>query len=421
MAHQILRQLTTIVRGCIRGGDHARALRLIITNLPRTEGHPNLLRLLAQVFQEMGREAQAREVLDLLIRHLTHRGQPLLAVACALQLSKMQRDIGAHLDYIASLYGASSPFLDAYDPGPKPPADEQVAELDLSGTHPAEPLEALAELALARAVERLSTHTSPDLLPPIPLLSHLEPEPLQQVLAALRLDQWLDGTTLLSPTDPPRGAHWIVSGTLSARDPQGRVRALGAGTLVGHQTLLGRPLAPASFLLQTQTRAESLTLDPHALPEAIKRQELLPLVQRFDDACLLARAFRSSAIFSQLSAQELEPLYEVLEACQISPDTAIIHQGQGSDGLYLVVEGRFEVRKRDGDAYTTVHTAGPGELLGEISLVTDGDAVASVVSVGQGRVIFVDKAHIERLCDAHPHLLNDLRSVAVQRLLEGIS
>ena len=66
----------------------------------------------------------------------------------------------------------------------------------------------------------------------------------------------------------------------------------------------------------------------------------------------------------------------------------------------------------------TFKTLAIGDVVGEISLVTDGMAVASVVTDGPTRVIFIPSEHAKALCDQYPAVLAELRESAANRLLD---
>jgi CRP-like cAMP-binding protein len=87
------------------------------------------------------------------------------------------------------------------------------------------------------------------------------------------------------------------------------------------------------------------------------------------------------------------------------------------DGLYLIVDGRTDINKRDGEWDVTFKTLEIGEVVGEISLVTEGPAIASVVTDGDTRVLFLDPESVHKLCSRFPTVMAELRESAAKRLL----
>lgn len=69
----------------------------------------------------------------------------------------------------------------------------------------------------------------------------------------------------------------------------------------------------------------------------------------------------------------------------------VFREGEPGEHLYLVLEGRVAIRK-DGDPVATVVAEfGPGDMLGEQSLVDERPHSASAVSVGRSEIALYDK------------------------------
>lgn len=414
MSDPQLRQLLTVLRGCIRGGDHARALRLLITNLPRAGGHHRLRQATAQILQEMGRTQEAVTIYEMLTRHLLHRNQPLQALANACTLTRLTQEVSPQLDYIASLCCAGSPFLDAE--APVAPPLELTEPMDLGGLSPGDPLEALVEKALAQATDPQGLVTAPDVITPIPLLSHLPQEELRQVFARLQLQTYVEGSVLLSPVDPPTATMWVASGKLTARDDNKRTRTVGPGSLLGHQRLLSDQISPPAFTLLADTALEMLALPPgEELPEL-----LLEITRRFDAQCQLDRALHNSPLFSALPREAWARLQQQMQPCQLPAEALLIREGQESTGLFVIVEGQVQVTRhgQEQEDQVLASTLGAGELLGEISLVSGGAAVATVKALRPTRVLYLDKDSALGLLKEHPEVMEQISGTAAERLLK---
>jgi CRP-like cAMP-binding protein len=85
---------------------------------------------------------------------------------------------------------------------------------------------------------------------------------------------------------------------------------------------------------------------------------------------------RSVPLFSAASDDELQSLAVRARRITFGPDKTILTEGQPGDGLYVLIEGSADV-VIDGVAH---HRASAGDILGEISMLGQGNATATVIS-----------------------------------------
>lgn len=418
MATQPLRQLITVLRNSIRGGNHTRALRLLATNLPLTGGHYRLRRYAADVLREMDRSREAMEVYEILVRHFTNSGHPLMAIQVAHELVDLEPDVDSHFEHLARVYGQDSPFIDR-DLSLKPLAMPQSdTPLDLSGAQPDMPLNKLIAHVHELAIRKEQFVASPEAVPPIPLLSRLDTRTLRTLVAMMRPVRFSDEEVIASSEAPLKSPKWLVHGHATIQLDDGRHAQAPPGSMLGHRTLLGEPANDQPLRCVAHGNVEALTIDADTMPMIQGDAKIQQVTALFDQALLVDRALKLSKTFGHIPRAERDEALRHMEIRALRDNTTLIHQGQSSDGLYLVVDGRVDVNKRDGEWDVTFKTLAIGDVVGEISLVTDGMAVASVVTDGPTRVIFIPAEHAKALCDQYPAVLAELRESAANRLLD---
>ncbi|MHB8571604.1 MAG: cyclic nucleotide-binding domain-containing protein [Candidatus Dormibacteria bacterium] len=83
---------------------------------------------------------------------------------------------------------------------------------------------------------------------------------------------------------------------------------------------------------------------------------------------------RRVPLFSRCGKRELDFLASQMDEVQVPPGEPIIRQGHPSHGFYIVVTGslRVDIDGRE------VATMGPGDFVGEISMLDRGPATATV-------------------------------------------
>jgi CRP-like cAMP-binding protein len=80
--------------------------------------------------------------------------------------------------------------------------------------------------------------------------------------------------------------------------------------------------------------------------------------------------------------------------------------------MHVVVSGEIEVRIADSDDRLEWARRGPGEVVGEMSVITDKPRMASLIAVGDVRTLSIDRAKFERIIAERPEV-----SLAVMRQL----
>jgi CRP-like cAMP-binding protein/di/tricarboxylate transporter len=123
---------------------------------------------------------------------------------------------------------------------------------------------------------------------------------------------------------------------------------------------------------------------------------------RPDSATALAR----SPLFSHLGRLDLARLAGELEECHYKPGETIVRQGDRPDGFYVIKHGRAAVRAgarapaSDGDGTgEPLTTLGPGEVFGEMALLTDSPRTATVVAETDLIVWRLSRPRFEALLD----------------------
>jgi len=418
MASQPLRQLFTVLHGCIKGGNLNRALRLLVTNLPRTGGNYLLRRYVADTLLALDRPREAAEVYEILVRHFTNIGKPLIAVSIAKRLAEIEPDIGGHLDHIASVYANQSPFLEDDESARLERADNLEAALDLSGTEPDLPQEALAGVAHELALRKDGFASSPDAVPPILLLSQLDVNTLRRVLGSLEPRFFADEQPLLERGMAPSEVLWVVSGRLRVTTANEEVGKLRSEALLGHSLIFNAAPPPAVVSATTVGHVEALALPSDVIVELRKERKLVAAAAQLDLAARVDFAVSACGLFDSVPEDARASVFRRFTPCLVPSDTVLIPEGGLGRGIWLVVAGKVDVNKQQDDFDMTVKTLGPGEVIGEISLVTEGPAVATVVTDGPSRLLYMGRDDFMATCDRFPEILDKVREAAASRLLE---
>jgi CRP-like cAMP-binding protein len=114
-------------------------------------------------------------------------------------------------------------------------------------------------------------------------------------------------------------------------------------------------------------------------------------------------ALRRVTYFASLPASELDHLARRCTARSLALGETLFEEGDPCRGLFVVAEGRVEIRQISLRGREQVfHAEGPGAALGEGPLFDGGGYIASAVALTPGRVLFLPRAEVIALCRRHP-------------------
>lgn len=112
--------------------------------------------------------------------------------------------------------------------------------------------------------------------------------------------------------------------------------------------------------------------------------------------------FRQIPLFSGLDDYALERLVAMSTEIQLNPGDYLMHEDEIGDSMYVIVEGRFQVRKKTPDGEVVLAERGPGEVSGEMSVLDQAPRVASVIALTKAKAMKIDQETFMALLDWSP-------------------
>jgi len=127
-----------------------------------------------------------------------------------------------------------------------------------------------------------------------------------------------------------------------------------------------------------------------------------------------AESLRSSRLFSRFDDETLERLAQPFSEVEIPANQVLIEPRTVGAGLFVISDGTVVV-----EAHQRRRELGPGELVGEISLLEeDGHRRARVVAKTPVRALALSRSDFEQLLAAVPEFETAVRELARERLAE---
>jgi len=105
----------------------------------------------------------------------------------------------------------------------------------------------------------------------------------------------------------------------------------------------------------------------------------------------------SSPLHSDLTREEIAELAAGLEIRRFADSEVLMFQGAAPDGVYFIVSGKVSVAARlPGGGENVVAECGPGDLVGEMALLTrGGKRTATARALGAVDALFTDRRYFE--------------------------
>jgi CRP-like cAMP-binding protein len=126
------------------------------------------------------------------------------------------------------------------------------------------------------------------------------------------------------------------------------------------------------------------------------------------------QALRGVTVFSGLTPKELARVTGAAFTTEHPGGDELTEQGAYSHRFYLILEGKVSV-DRDGE---TVAALGPGEFIGEISLLGGGKATATVRCEEPTRCLVLRREDFWNLLEDEPAIALRILEVVCRRLAE---
>jgi cAMP-dependent protein kinase regulator len=374
----------------------------------------------ADTLLALGEAQRAAVVYTRLAQYASPAGYPLRAVVALKILGALEPSLQRLVHSVSELYARESPRLGR---GARRSLPDEHEDLPRGSLPPSgERASLLAEAESLASDYAVKDALLPDKLMPIPLLSELDAESLGRALDACQLVRVRPGARVVEQGQAGGSMFMLARGAVrveraGADGVAHELATLREGAIFGELSLLSHAPRNASVVALTDCDLLELSLDGLG-GEGDARAQLRDSVAAFAHERLLAYVMASSPLFAALDPGQRADLIKRFVRLEAPEGTRIITQGQPSPGAYVVLRGEVAVSSADGDRKVELARLAPGELFGEMSLLSGEGAIANVDATQASVLLFLEKPYFDRLLDAVPELRVELEQLANRRSLE---
>ncbi|HTO99084.1 MAG TPA: cyclic nucleotide-binding domain-containing protein [Myxococcales bacterium] len=315
-------------------------------------------------------------------------------------------------------------------------AEEEIELLSISADEQAagpRPIEAPSLTAGDTDVERAFDSVAPPsrpVAPPVPakkvpLFDDLSQEAFVALVNRLGYQRHAPGDLIIREGDPGRSFYIIVEGRVRIYKTGPDLKEitlahLGEGAFFGEMALLSGAPRTANVAAEEETGILEVT-DTVLRELASRYPQVVTSLKNFYRQRLLNNVMAISPLFKDFDPSERKAIVEKFRMRQAGPGEALIEQGKGSDGLYVVLHGGVQVMAQD----IELARLKEGDIFGEMSLLTREPAAATVRADGNAILLRLPRENFQELVLTHPQILalvselTEQRRTAIEAILHG--
>lgn len=330
------------------------------------------LQKVAEVMAKAGKKADALKVYEDVADRYAKHGLFFKASAVCRVILSLEPGHSQTQEKIASLFARATapkaPVLPPKAQVPPPPPKDAVAPVEI-------------DLEIEVETEPPATRSG---LPSIPLFSTLTEAELKEILStAMEVRSYKAGETIIAEGAPGDSMFAMAEGEAGifrgfGTPQQRRVASANAGDILGEVAMVSGSPRVASVVADVETVALEISRDAMANVVTNHPRVKQMLIQFYRER-LLANALRASPLLRALPEADKKALSTSFRPGAYPAGATIIQEGQPSEFVQLVLRGTCAASHRSGERYPDLRE---GDLFGEVSMLTNGVATATVNALG---------------------------------------
>ncbi|MDQ3263731.1 MAG: cyclic nucleotide-binding domain-containing protein [Myxococcota bacterium] len=358
----------------------------------------------AELLQRLGRTAEAVQGYEEVAQRYARMGQFFKASAICRLLLTIEPVHQRTQELIASLYAHAKPV---------PVTARGLPRVDAAGAKPAPAPEPDFELDI-----EVELAPPPSGLPAIPLFSTLTEAELKEILGgSMEIRSFGPGEVLVAEGAPGDSMFAVVEGGASVYRAYGsaaqrKVAEVASGDIFGEAAMVSG--GPRLATVVSEGDVVVLEFGREAMSQVSARHPRVgQKLDLFYRQRLLKNILRASPLLRSLPEADKQTLSERFQPCHFVAGQSILRQGQPVDSVHLLLRGVCSATGSNGERYPDLVE---GDLFGEVSLLTDGIATASVAAAAPVLTLRLSADEFRSRVLAHEAAAQAVRALAEVRL-----
>jgi CPA1 family monovalent cation:H+ antiporter len=310
------------------------------------------------------------------------------------------------------VHGARSAALSDFDQG-------GIAEIPLDDDPVSNTDDDLLELT--EVIDAPDGDDPREMLAQTALFASLDRRVLRQLVAGARLIELPSGRKLFCQGDRAGSLYLVADGAVVpiAEGPvRKKLAVLERGDFFGEIALFTNQ--PRSATIQALVDSQLVSIDRAAIRKLVaKHPEVLAVLLRFARERLIDRLVRTNQLFGALEHNERGDIARRFRFLEVADGRLLIGQDSLAEALFIILTGLVDVVHFDHDGEKTLGTLGPGDIIGEISLLSREPSLTAMVAHGKCWVLALPAQSFHRMLECYPRIEEVLARMAEQRALRN--
>jgi CRP-like cAMP-binding protein len=254
-------------------------------------------------------------------------------------------------------------------------------------------------------------------LPKTPLFSALSAKSFLSLIAGSKLLKLQPGEIVFRQGDPADALYVVAEGAVRViaegpeRTPLGD---LGEGEFFGEIALITDE--PRSATVEAATEASVLAIDRKVVHQVLEEDAwVITVFLKFLRDRFMQKLFRTHPLFASLPEEDRRQIERRGKFLEIEPNSSLIRQGDVPKGLFIVLSGRVDILRSEGGDAHKLAVLRPGDLCGEMSLLTRQPAIATARAATKVFAVELPAGTFYQLVTFHPAALEFVKTLAEAR------
>lgn len=120
----------------------------------------------------------------------------------------------------------------------------------------------------------------------------------------------------------------------------------------------------------------------------------------------MSELLRHIPLFNKLTKTALKEVEKILQRQELKTGENLFNYGDAGNKLIIVEKGKIAIfLPQESGRQETIRTFGPGEVLGEMSLIDEEPRSASAFAAQDSTIFTLNKSDFQKLLDANPQMV----------------
>lgn len=250
------------------------------------------------------------------------------------------------------------------------------------------------------------------------IFTDLSPKTFGELLMHAKLIELDAKTELFKQGDPGEALYVVAEGLVGVVDegpPRRGITKLKEGDVFGEIALMNDE--PRTATIVALQPSKLIEIDRAVIRKLVASDDqFLTILLRFFRDRSVDRLMDTHPLFTALSTRDREVLKTRFKFLELDAGALLVEKGQLVRGLRIVLAGRARVENKEGAPPGQVAFLGPGDICGEVSLITKSPANADVRADSKCIAIELPGAAFLKIVEARPEAKSYLEKLLRERL-----